>query len=469
MTERLDATTLPHAALDVRRPGYDFTALRPGIVHLGIGAFHRAHQAVFTEDAVLAAGGSWGVIGVALRRPNVPDALGPQDGLYTVETLSETPRYRVVGVIRQALAAPTRPEPVLAALAAPETHVISLTVTEKGYCLDAHGALDQAHPDIVHDLSEPATPRSTIGWLVQGLAERRRCGSGPVTVISCDNLRGNGRLLAAAVLAFARRRDAREKGALERWIEHHATFPRSVVDCIVPATTEASRRRIAAATGLIDAACVSREPFASWVIEDRFAGPRPAWEAAGVELVTDVEVHERLKLHVLNACHSALAYLGLSRGHGLVREAIGDAELARFVDALVAEEIAPALPELPVADYWRKIRPRFANKMIDHRLDQIGEDGSAKLAQRIFPLLIDNARAGRPSPRLAAILHAWVELAAAGVVRDPQASRLQSRIAEGRGLAAALEDAMLFPTPFRTDPTLRASLSADAGGRPPHR
>ena len=463
MTARLDATALDRAAASIRQPGYDFNRLRPGIVHLGIGAFHRAHQAVFTEDAILSGGGDWGIIGVALRRPNIPEALGPQDGLYTVETLSEPPQYRVVGVIRRALTAAAQSRQVLAALAAPETHVISLTVTEKGYSLDAHGGLDEAHPDILHDLAEPDRPRSTIGWLVRGLAERRDWGSGPVTVISCDNMIGNGRKLEAAVRAFAAQWDARRNGALARWIEQNAAFPRTVVDCIVPATTEATRRRVAIALGLFDEACVSREPFAQWVIEDRFTGPRPAWEKVGAEVVADVEAYERLKLQVLNTCHSALAYLGLERGHALVREAIGDPNLSRFLEAMVTEEIAPALPELPVTDYWQKIRVRFANPMIDHGLAQIGEDGSAKLGQRVFPLLIANARAGRPARRLASIVRAWLGLAGAGLVEDPQGARLARWLAGGHHIAAALDDVMIFPAPFRTDPALRAVLSGEDG------
>lgn len=462
MTERLSTLTFNQAAASVRRPGYDFKRLRPGVVHLGVGAFHRAHQAAFTEDAILAAGGDWGVIGVALQRPNIPEALGLQDCLYTVEMLSEEPTYRVVGVIRGALAATLQREQVLAALAAPETYVISLTVTEKGYCLGADGGLDEAHPDIVHDLAEPDYPRSTIGWLVRGFAERRKRKSGPVTVISCDNLAGNGRKLQAAVLTFAARYDARAKGAITRWIELHATFPRTVVDCIVPATTEVSRCRVAAALGLIDEACVSREPFAQWLIEDWFAGPRPAWERAGAELVTDVEAYEQLKLHVLNACHSALAYLGLRRGLALVRQAIGDPELSCLVEIMVAEEIAPALPELPVADYWRKIRTRFANPMIDHPLAQIGEDGSIKLPQRVFPLLVINAQARRPAGRLASIVRAWLDLASEGAVKDPQAARLTKWRDAGQGMAAALDDATLFPPPFRTNPSLRAALLGEA-------
>jgi len=463
MIERLSALTLNRAAPSVRRPGYDFSRLRPGIVHLGVGAFHRAHQAVATEDAILAAGGDWGITGVSLRRPDVPDALRPQNCLYTAETLSETPQYRIVGVIRRALAATVQPREVLAALAAPETHVIGLTVTEKGYCLGAQGGLDETHPDIAHDLAGSDHPRSAIAWLMRSFEERSIRGRGPLTVISCDNLAGNGRKLEAAVLTFAAARDARTQGSVTRWIEQNVAFPRTVVDCIVPAATEASRKRVEAALGLTDEACVSREPFFQWIIEERFAGPRPAWEKAGAELVSDVEPYERLKLHVLNACHSALAYLGLLRGHELVRQAIGDPELSRLVEAMVAEEIVPALPGLPAADYWRKIRTRFANPMIDHRLAQIGEDGSVKLAQRIFPLLVSNARAGRPAPRIASVVRAWLRLAGGSAVKDPQAARLANWAAGGRDMAAALDDASLFPPPFRTDPAVRASLLGEPG------
>jgi Mannitol dehydrogenase Rossmann domain/Mannitol dehydrogenase C-terminal domain len=285
VTQRLCAVTLECAAGSVQRPGYDFKRLRTGLVHLGVGAFHRAHQASFTEDAILAEWGDWGVTGISLRHPYVADALRPQDCLYTVETLSDVPQYRIIGVIRRALAAMVQPAEALAALAAPEIHLISLTVTEKGYNLAPQSGLDESHPDIVHDLEKQVYPRSTIGWLVHGLSERRRRGSGPVTVLSCDNLAGNGRKLEAAVLAFAARRDPHAKGGLARWIGENATFPRTMVDCIVPATTEAGQRRIAAALGLRDEACVSREPFAQWVIEDRFKGPRPAWEKAGALLM----------------------------------------------------------------------------------------------------------------------------------------------------------------------------------------
>ena len=214
MTDRLCARTLEQVPGGVARPDCDFASLGVGIVHLGLGAFHRAHQAVFTEDAIRAAGGDWGIAGVSLRHADTPAALNPQDGLYTVETLAETPSLRVVGVLRRALAATSQADAVLAAMAAASTHIISLTVTEKAYRLDASGALDLADPEIAHDLTRPATPVSAVGWLTEGLARRREAGGVPISVLSCDNLIGNGRKLGEAVRTLAEHWDA----GLAAWI-----------------------------------------------------------------------------------------------------------------------------------------------------------------------------------------------------------------------------------------------------------
>ena len=224
-------------------------------------------------------------------------------------------------------------------------------------------------------------------------------GSVQLTLLSCDNLRGNGARLEAAVLALADRVDP----ALPAWIAARAAFTCTTVDCIVPGSDAAHRARVAGALGVRDLASVQREAFSQWAIEDRFAGPRPAWELAGAELVASVAGHERLKLHVLNAAHSALAALGMPRGFTLVREAMTDPDLASFVEAMVAEEIAPALPDLPVQTYWRGVRARFVNPRLDHRLAQIALDGPAKIAERIAPILEDNRGAGRPFARLAAV------------------------------------------------------------------
>jgi fructuronate reductase len=454
VTPRLNLEALGRLPAAVRRPDYDFLNLGTGIVHLGIGAFHRAHQAVYTEDAIRLAGGDWGILGVSLRHATVADALAAQNGLYTVETLGLDADYRVVAAIRGSLCALTDGARLQAAIAAPRTHIVTLTVTEKGYCLGPDGALDFSQADIAHDLLHPDEPRSVIAWLVRGLAMRLRTHGAPITVISCDNLQANGAKLCGAVTAFAQR----SRPEMLPWLRDNVAFPVTVVNCIVPAATEASRARVSAAIGLEDTACVQRELYSQWVIENRFAGPRPSWDGVGVQIVEDVSHYSQLKLHVLNACHSALAYLGLPRGHSYVREAIADPELAQFLENLVSTEIAPALEDIPVLDYWRTVRPRFLNPRIDHRLSQIAEDGSAKLAERIFPLMIANAGAGIPVRGLSRIVRSWLELAAVGSIKDPYQELLATWSRAGADLQSALDDPMLFPPPIRSNAMLRASI-----------
>lgn len=438
---RLSLATLERVPAAVAKPDYDVRALRCGIVHLGLGAFHRAHQAPYTDRALAKAGGDWGVVGISMRKPDVAAALVPQGGLYTVETLDAETDYRIVGAVRRALTLPLETERVLAALASADTHIVTLTVTEKGYCLDAAGALDFTDLDIAHDLNVPEVPRSAIGVLAAALARRVAEGSGGLTVISCDNLSDNGARLAAAVHAFAERAWPR----LAPQLASAAAFPQTMVDCIVPASDAVSRARVDAVLGLEDAGSVQREAFSQWVIEDRFAGPRPAWDRVGVEIVADVAPYRQLKLHGLNAAHSALAYLGLLAGRRLVREAIADPALAAFVEAMLLEEVAPALPDLPVADYWGKVRKRFANPAIDHRLDQIALDGPQKLAQRIFPLMLANARAGLPVTRLGRVVGAWVDWTAQASGKRPD-----------------LSDPALFPPELRALPTVKAAILGEA-------
>lgn len=433
---KLSASTLYAIPPTVRQPSFSLLPLPPGIVHLGVGAFHRAHQAVYTDDAIEAAGGNWGIIGVSMRQPDVAEALTRQDGLFTVEQRAEQSSFRIIGCLRQALTLPKQPAEVIAAMAAPHCGIVTLTVTEKGYCLTANG-LDLNHPDIVKDLADPSRPRSAIGAVVAGFQLRRRQGGGPLTVISCDNLTNNGPRLRDAVLTLA---DRGEPG-LAKWIDDHSAFPETMVDCIVPASDEASRQRCDAALGLRDVASVQREAFAQWVIEDKFAGERPAWHRVGVEIAKDVMPYRQLKLHVLNASHSALAYLGLARGHVYVREAIADPVLAKFLQQLIEQEVAPALPGLKVRDYWEVTKQRFANPSIDHRLDQIAQDGAHKLAQRVFPLMIANCHARLPSTHLGRIVTAWLDHT-------------------GLTLESSLKDPALFPEPFRQEPDLRLALTS---------
>ncbi len=453
---QLNAAALVRLPAAIARPAFDPAKLKTGIVHLGIGAFHRAHQAVFTEDAIAAKGGDWGIVGASLKHPGVPDTLAAQDDLYTVESLGTATRYRVMGVIRGALFAPRDRPALLGALTAPTTHAVTLTLSEKGYCLAADGSLDFAHPDIAADLNQPAAPRSAIGWLALAMKERQRNGAGPLTILSCDNLKSNGPKLEAAVVAFAEHCWP----GVAPWIRANAAFPATLVDCIVPASDAAHRARVSTALGFEDQASVQREEFAQWAIEDRFTGPLPAWGAAGAEIVADISGHERLKLHVLNGTHSALAYLGLPCGHMYVRQAIADADLRAFLEEMVAREIAPALAPLDVASYWRTVKTRFENPMIDHRLGQIAEDGSLKLPQRLFPLLEANIKAGGEFSRLARVIAAWLALMATRPPRDPANDWFDAWTKAGADKAVALDNTALFPAIFREHAELRAAILA---------
>ena len=323
----------------MRRPAFDPAHLKCGIVHLGIGAFHRAHQAVFTQDAIEKSGGDWGIIGASLQRPDVPDALAAQDCLYTVESLGAAASYRVMGVIRQALFAPRDRAALLAALACARHPCGDPDAFGKRLLPGRRRSAGFSHPDIIADLAAPDAPRSAIGWLALALdgaaQERRRTADHPVLRQSPVQWREAGRC-----------GDRPSRTGCSRdwrgWIAANAAFPLTLVDCIVPASgCRTSRPRRRGAWAWPTQASVQREEFAQWVIQDRFAGPLPAWGAAGAEIVPDIAGYQRLKLHVLNTAHSALAYLGLPRGHVYVRQAIADPQLRGFLDAMMAEEIAP--------------------------------------------------------------------------------------------------------------------------------
>lgn len=402
---RLSAATLRDIPTGVYRPAYDPASVRIGIAHLGPGAFHRAHQAVYVDD-LLAAHPEWAISAISLQSSGVRDALLPQDGLYTVVQLGEREQLRVVGAIRELLSAPAEPAAVRARLADPAVRLVTLTITEKGYCLTADG-VDLAHPDIRHDLGVAAAPRSAIGHLVAGLRDRRVLGLEPFAVLSCDNLAANGQRLRRAVLQFAREVDAN----LAAWIEGEVDFPCSMVDSITPATDEALRERVAAALGCVDAWPVQREAYLQWVVEDAFRRPRPPLELAGATLSRDVAGHDRAKLRLLNGAHSTLAYLGSLLELQTVREAMGMAPLARFVERLMRESIAPAiaLPAgLDAQRYIDAILERFRNPAIAHRLSQIAWDGSQKLPVRLLSTIEESLAAGRDIGPLCQSVAAWM-------------------------------------------------------------
>nr|WP_241093517.1 mannitol dehydrogenase family protein [Xanthomonas sp.] len=390
----------------IARPTYALDRVRIGIVHLGAGAFHRAHQAVYLDD-LLADEPDWAISAVSLHSAQVRDALRPQDGLYTLALLDEHPELRVIGAIREVLCAQDEQAAVLARLADPAVRLVTLTVTEKGYCL-AGEQLDFAHPDIVHDLATPHAPHSAIGYLVAGLRERLRHGGRPYTVLSCDNLPDNGGKLRRAVLQFAHALDP----ALAAWIETEAAFPCSMVDSITPASDDALRERVAAQLGCHDAWPIQRERYSQWVIEDRFCNGRPGFERAGVTLGDDIAGYDRAKLRLLNGPHSALAYLGALLELETVADAMRHPQLAAFVETLMREDIAPTLQPMPGFDpqrYAGAILARFRNPAIAHRLAQIAWDGSQKLPVRLLGTIADALHAGRRIDRLCLPLAAWMQ------------------------------------------------------------
>ncbi len=449
-TGRLSPETLAHLPADVARPRYDRRRVAAGILHLGLGAFHRAHQAVYT-DAALADDPRWGIVGVSLQSPGARDRLQPQGGLYSVlERGAAGTRVGVIGALSRALFLGEDRDEVLRVFAAPATQVVTLTVTEKGYCHDpATRRLLAVHPGLARDLANPARPETTIGLVAAGLAARARAGAGPVTIVCCDNLPANGRTLEGLVREYVERVDPARLG----WIETHAAFPCTMVDRIVPATTAADLAEAAARLGAHDAAAVVAEPFTQWVIEDRFAAARPAWERAGATLARDVAPFEEMKLRLLNGTHSALAYLGYLAGFEHVAEVVQAPAFARFAARLMREDSAPTLA-LPAgvdsADYQARLLGRFANPALKHRCWQIAMDGSQKLPQRLLGTARARLAAGQPCDHVALAVAGWMryvtgrdERGAAIDVRDPLAARLAAIAGDCGPEPRALADAYL--------------------------
>ncbi len=408
----LHSSSCSEAAPGVRLPPYARQDVRPGIVHLGLGAFHRAHQALYTE-AVLERGDlRWGIVGVHLRGRRLADVLRAQDHLYSVtEQHGEHAQTRVVGALRAALFAPDEREAVLAALADPGVAVISSTVTEKGYSLlPASGELDLADPDLQHDLLHPQAPRSTLGVLAAGLL--RRSPTAPVTVLCCDNMAHNGPTLQRLLAQYA---DRVCPTLLPRLSDGSITFPSTMVDRIVPAATPASLDLAERRLGLRDEAAIVCEPFTQWVIEDRFAGPRPAWDVAGALFTDDVRPFQAMKLRLLNGSHSAIAYLGQLRGRATVAEAMADASIRRAVEGLMFDELMRTV-QVPagfdVAGYGRQLIHRFDNPALAHRTEQIAMDGTQKVPVRWLPAWRECLAAGRPAPWLERALAAWLHCVA---------------------------------------------------------
>jgi len=449
---------LPADRPRLRRP--DVPRAGTGIVHLGLGAFYRAHGAIYFAEAMEKSGGDWGIIGVSLVRPDQRDLLKPQDYAYTaVELGPDGERPQVISIINDVLVAPEDPRAVLEVMSAPTTRIVTLTVTEKGYCHEpSSGRLNRDHPDIRHDLANPAAPRSTIGFLVRGLERRRAEGTRPFTVLCCDNLPENGRVVRGIVLEFARLVDE----GLAAWIAAECAFPSTMVDRIVPATKPEDIERLAGRTGMLDLSPVMHEPFRQWVVEDEFVGGnRPDLGAVGVELVEDVTPFEHMKLRCLNGTHSSLAYLGYLAGHETISDTVADPVFAAFVRHLWSHEIVPVLhapPGVDLAAYCNSLLERYANPAIRHRTWQIAMDGSQKLPQRILGTVAENLAVGRIPKGLVLAIAAWMRYVGGRDergepidVRDPLAAELKALSDSADGPARKVEALLGVGTIFPPD------------------
>jgi fructuronate reductase len=455
IVSRLSQERLALLAPEVGRPSYDRAQLQTGVVHLGLGAFHRAHQALYTETVLANNDARWGILGVSLRSLAVSDALRPQDGLYSViERHGSGVHARVIGAVHRVLHAPTALAQVLDAIADPNVHVVTITVTEKGYCQHpASGDLDLDDGGIQHDLAQPESPQSTLGVLAAGI--QRRPTRASLTVLCCDNMKSNGPTVQRLLSQYARHVDR----ALAHRIETQIAFPSTMVDRIVPAATPDSLAWAEQRLGLRDEAAIVCEPFTQWVIEDRFTSARPAWEQAGALFTGDVRPFEAMKLRLLNGTHSAIAYVGQLRGQRTVSDAMADPLVGPFARSLMKEDLRATVVApsgFDVSGYCDQLLRRFENPALAHRTEQIAMDGTQKVPVRWLPPLRESLRKGVERPRLERALAAWLhyllvprdEAGEALTINDPGAATLVSRLRtagdEMETVRSALAHASIF-------------------------
>lgn len=473
---RLDPARLPGLSErdGLRPPAYDVPDLRTGIVHLGLGAFHRAHQAVYTEDGLR--GENWGICAYTQRSDAAARALAPQDGLYTlIERGTDPAPPRVVGVLREVRSGVSDPVPAPERIADPAIKVVTLTVTEKGYRLTSSGHLDVHDPLVARDAALFADPghrhRTVAGQLVAALHLRRAWNGAPLTVVSCDNVPGNGHVVRRIVDDFCALLPHGDEPA--QWIAEHVAFPSTMVDRIVPATTAADRAEAARYTGADDHGTVVCEPFRQWVVEDRFAAARPHWDAAGATFTDDVRPYEAVKLRMLNAAHSLIAYTGALAGHTTIAAALDDARIADAAAQLMACDAAPTLHAphgMDLGAYQDSVLDRFRNPALGHTTGQVATDGSVKLPIRLLGTIEDRLAAGAEPHWAALAVAAWMVCTGRGTdrhgrplpVNDPAAGQL----AAAKSLLdrpSAFVDHFLaqeavFPERLRGDAVLRRLL-----------
>jgi mannitol 2-dehydrogenase len=461
---KLDNAHLEEVGQRIAVPGYDRSQVQPGVVHFGVGGFHRAHQAMYldtlmSENKAL----DWGIIGVGVlpgdRR--MRDVMREQDCLYTlvVKDADGTMHPRVIGSIADYLFAPDDPEAVLAVMADPATRIVSLTITEGGYHVNqSTGEFDQSDARIQNDLADAAVPCTTFGFIVEALRRRRDAGTAPFTVMSCDNIAGNGGVAHKMIGSFARIKDE----TLAAWIEEEVPFPNSMVDRITPVTTDHDRELLAEQFGVEDGWPVVCEPFTQWALEDHFVAGRPPYDDAGVQLVPDVTPYEMMKLRLLNASHQALCYLGYLAGHRYAHEVCEDPLFVGFLLGYMHEEATPTLGPVPGVDldaYQQQLIERFANPEIKDTLARLCAESSDRIPKWLVPVVRDELAAGGPVRRSALVVASWARYAE-GV--DEQGQPIDIVDHRREAVMARAGEQRTDPLAFLRDPDLFGDLVDDA-------
>jgi mannitol 2-dehydrogenase len=464
MTTQLNAANLNLLDPNIQVPRYDRQKVGQAIMHVGVGGFHRAHQAVYMDDLFNQGGDpQWGYCGVGLLKHDarMRDVMRSQDCLYAlVERSMEGDKARIIGSIVNFLFAPDDPQKVIEQMASPNTRIVSLTITEGGYYIDqSTGELDAKHPDIQYDLAHPHEPHCSFGYLLEALDRRRNRGLPPFTLMSCDNIQSNGEVAKKMLTAFAELRDP----VFRNWLRENCLFPNSMVDRITPATTDEHRTLVKEKFGIDDGWPVMTEPFKQWVIEDHFEQGRPAWESVGAQMTTDVLPYEKMKLRLLNASHQALCYIGMLLGYEFVHETMEDRDIRKLVKKMMDEEVTPLLSEVPgvdLTDYKRTLIERFANPAIRDQLSRIGIYGSSGIPKFVLPSIQEQLQRGGPIKLLSFTVASWFRYLS-GVdesgkempMLDPMASTLRERAkAAGRDAGRLLAMREVFSEELANSP-----------------
>jgi mannitol 2-dehydrogenase len=439
---KLNKQNLNRLAPEVVLPAYALADTRQGIAHIGVGGFHRAHQAFYT-DALMNTGEAldWAICGVGLRAEDrrARDDLKEQDYLFTLFELgdSDDTEVRVIGALRDMLLAEDDAQALIDKLASPEIRIVSLTITEGGYCIDDSSGEFMAHlPQIQHDLAHPDAPKTVFGFLCAALEKRRATGTAAFTLMSCDNLPHNGAVTRKALLAYAALLDSQ----LRDWIDANVSFPNAMVDRITPMTSTRHRLQLADKHGLDDAWPVVCEPFVQWVLEDKFVNGRPAWEKVGVQFTDDVTPYEEMKIKLLNGSHLALTYLGFLKGYRFVHETMNDPLFVRYMRAYMDLDVTPQLPPVPgidLSEYKDTLVARFSNQAIADQLERVCSDGSSKFPKFIVPTINRLIADGRETKRAALVVAAWAlylkgvdEQGETYAIADPRAAFCQALVVD---------------------------------------